>query len=227
MKFQNILGILLLFFAHELYANVLCQKAVLGQNRVIVISGTTRDGANTYKLSQIIAQRLSDSVSDDPSSQVQLIDLLSWREQEARELVEWMDGDRSQPRPDYWNTSETFKSEFELPIALADTVVIVHPEYNKGINGELKTFLDRLSIDSFKHHQIYTIALSDGPRGGLVPDEQLHSTLAKRGAAYSEDNRHGISGIGRYFTSENGDALATPQVADRTAEFIDQIAESL
>ena len=158
---------------------------------------------------------------------IQLMNLVDWQDQSVLELAEWLQGDRSTPRPDYWNNTPSFRDNYDVPIAIADTIVIVHPEYNKGMSGELKAFLDRLSTRKFNNHQIFTIAIAAGPRGGLVPDEHLHSTLAKRGAAYSEDDRLQINFVDGFFFDDDRQPIENPTLEDRVTRFISRIANSL
>ncbi len=227
MYLKSLLGILLLIFAQESFAaKFKCQKTVLGGKQIVVISGTTRDGSNTYRMSQIVTDQLRGQLEGDSDAYVEMINLVDWHDERTLEHAEWLRSDRSTPRPDYWNTSRAFKDNYEVPIAMADAIVIIHPEYNNALNGDLKTFLDLLSIRSFKNHQIFTISIAAGQLGGMVPDEQLHTTLSKRGAAYSSEHRLGIAKIEQFFFAD-GEEIENPQVSPRAIKFINRIADSL
>ncbi len=180
-------AIALLILVSSLQSNaVVCESAF--KKRVVIISGTAREGSNTLKVSEIIAQYLRENGNTE-NIEIDVIDLSERKVEESLEIAQWVaDGRPEGQRPDYWNTSEYFKKRYEDSVNLATTLLIVHPEYNGSVSGDLKTFLDQLSTPSFAM-DVFTFGLSAGPRGALVPQGELQNTLAKRQAAYSQGNR--------------------------------------
>jgi len=68
-------------------------------------------------------------------------------------------------------------------ILAADGLVIVTPEYNGGIPGILKYFIDMLPFpESFEHRPVFFVGLAAGIWGALRPVEQLQAIFCYRNA---------------------------------------------
>ncbi len=75
---------------------------------------------------------------------------------------------------------------FKQKIADADGVIIVTPEYNRGIPGSLKNFIDWTSRPSGKHpwsgKLVAVLGASSGPRGTIVAQYDLKRIMNHLGA---------------------------------------------
>lgn len=102
-------------------------------------------------------------------------------------------------------------------------LVIVTPEYNGGVPGVLKYFIDMLKFpESFEHKPVCFVGLSAGIWGALRPVEQLQAIFGYRNAFVYPD-RVFISRIGDVF--ESGGELKDQELARRlkiqSAGFVD------
>ena len=71
------------------------------------------------------------------------------------------------------DTKTTEKSKkFSETMTRADGIIVVSPEYNHGIPGELKMTLDQL-YNEYKHKPIGVCGVSEGHMGGARMVEQL------------------------------------------------------
>jgi NAD(P)H-dependent FMN reductase len=93
-------------------------------------------------------------------------------------------------------------SAFTDKIINADGLVVVSPEYNGGIPGVLKYFIDMLPFpESFERRPVCFVGLAAGQWGALRPVEQLQAIFVYRNAhIYPE--RVFIPGIGNALTEE-------------------------
>ncbi len=74
-------------------------------------------------------------------------------------------------------------ARFSEAILASDGVHIVTPEYNGGMPGVLKYFIDMLKFpESFEHRPVAFTGLSAGRWGGLRPVEQLAAVFSYRNA---------------------------------------------
>jgi NAD(P)H-dependent FMN reductase len=72
---------------------------------------------------------------------------------------------------------------FTNAILASDGVVIVTPEYNGGVPGVLKYFIDMLPFpESFERRPVCFVGLSAGIWGALRPVEQLQAIFGYRNA---------------------------------------------
>jgi NAD(P)H-dependent FMN reductase len=72
---------------------------------------------------------------------------------------------------------------FSEPILRASGLIIVTPEYNGGLPGVLKYFIDMLKFpESFERRPVCFVGLSAGVWGALRPVEQLQSIFGYRNA---------------------------------------------
>lgn len=74
-------------------------------------------------------------------------------------------------------------NKFTDAILAAEGLVIVTPEYNGGIAGVLKYFIDMLPFpESFEHRSVCFVGLTTGIGGALRPVEQLQASFGFRNA---------------------------------------------
>ena len=86
---------------------------------------------------------------------------------------------------------------FTDKILAADGVVIVTPEYNGGVPGILKYFVDMLPFpESFEQRPVCFVGVSAGIWGALRPVEQLQAIFGYRNA-YIYPERVFLPGIGQ------------------------------
>ena len=145
---------------------------------IVIISGTNRPGSNTRAVAaHIEAQYHSLGVKSH------LLDLA--------ELPEEIFSPTS-----YADKPVAFK-KFTDPILAADGLVIVTPEYNGGVPGVLKYFIDMLPFpESFEHRPVCFVGLAAGIWGALRPVEQLQAIFGYRNA-YIYPERVFMPGIGK------------------------------
>jgi len=73
--------------------------------------------------------------------------------------------------------------KFTDAILAADGLVVVTPEYNGGMPGVLKYFIDMLPFpESFEHRPVCFVGLAAGMWGALRPVEQLQAIFGYRNA---------------------------------------------
>ena len=86
---------------------------------------------------------------------------------------------------------------FTDAILAADGLVIVTPEYNGGVPGILKYFIDLLPFpESFEQRPVCFVGLAAGIWGALRPVEQLQAIFGYRNA-YIFPERVFLPGIGK------------------------------
>lgn len=155
---------------------------------IAIISGTNRPGSNTRKITgqvEVIYQSLG----------------------VAFEVL-----DLAQLPPEIFSASAygekpaAFK-RFTDAILGADGLVVVTPEYNGGLPGILKYFIDMLPFpESFEHRPVCFVGLAAGVWGALRPVEQLQAIFGYRNAFVYPD-RVFIPGVGKAL-DENGKLTA-------------------
>jgi chromate reductase len=131
---------------------------------VVIISGTNRPGSNTRKVTaRVEASYKALGVKS------QLLDL-------AEMPPEIFAPSSYEEKPEAFN-------KFTDAILAADGVVIVTPEYNGGVPGVLKYFIDMLPFpESFEHRPVCFVGLAMGIWGALRPVEQLQAIFGYRNA---------------------------------------------
>jgi chromate reductase len=145
---------------------------------IVIVSGTNRPGSNTRKVTACVEvgyQTLG--------VQTQVLDLA--------DLPPEIFAPAS-----YAEKPGAFK-KFTDAILAADGVVIVTPEYNGGLPGVLKYFIDMLPFpESFEQRPVCFVGLAMGIWGALRPVEQLQAIFGYRNAlVYPE--RVFMPGIGK------------------------------
>jgi chromate reductase len=131
---------------------------------IIVISGTNRPGSNTRKVAgQVLELYTRLKVP------VQLLDLAEL----PAEIFS----------PTSYASKPASFQRFNDAILSAHGVVVVTPEYNGGIPGILKYFIDMLKFpESFEQRPVCFIGVAAGIWGALRPIEQLQMIFGYRNA---------------------------------------------
>lgn len=145
---------------------------------IVIISGTNRPGNNTRK----VTARVEESYKA-LGVKTQLLDLTE------------MPPEIFAPAS-YAEKPAGFK-KFTDAVLAADGVVIVTPEYNGGVPGVLKYFIDMLPFpESFEQRPVCFVGLAQGIWGALRPVEQLQAIFGYRNALIYPE-RVFMPGIGR------------------------------
>jgi NAD(P)H-dependent FMN reductase len=131
---------------------------------ITIISGTNRPGSNTRKIAAHI-----EATYKSFGVKTHLLDLA--------ELPPEIFSPAS-----YAEKPGAFK-KFSDAILAADGLVVVTPEYNGGVPGILKYFIDMLPFpESFEHRPVCFVGLAAGIWGALRPVEQLQAIFGYRNA---------------------------------------------
>ncbi|MEE2960450.1 MAG: NAD(P)H-dependent oxidoreductase [Myxococcota bacterium] len=132
--------------------------------RLVVVSGTNREGSYTLRMAQSLVVKYAELVDD-----VRLLDL--------RDLPQALLSPGA-----YATKPESFKSFIDAVLG-ADGLVVVTPEYNGSFPGVLKLFIDMLPFpESFENRPVCFVGLAAGRWGGLRPVEQLQQVFSYRNA---------------------------------------------
>jgi chromate reductase, NAD(P)H dehydrogenase (quinone) len=145
---------------------------------IVIISGTNRPGSNTRKVTAHV-----ETVYKSLGVPHQLMDL-------AHLPPEIFSPSSYAEKP------AAFKN-FTDAILAADGLVVVTPEYNGGMPGVLKYFIDMLPFpESFENRPVCFVGLSAGIWGALRPIEQLQAIFGYRNA-FVFPERVFLPGIGK------------------------------
>ncbi len=161
---------------------------------IVIISGTNRPGSNTRKVAAHV-----EAVYKSQKVPVQLLDLAGL------------------PPEIFSPTSYAEKpagfAKFRDAILAADGLVIVTPEYNGGMPGILKYFIDMLPFpESFERRPVCFVGLAAGIWGALRPVEQLQAIFGYRNA-YIYPERVFMPGIGKLLDASG--RFANPELEER------------
>ena len=130
---------------------------ITGAPKIVVVSGTDRDGSNTLKVAKIVSHALEE-LGDD----VEIIDLSQLP--------------KNTFTGGYGNPPKSFQ-RFQNPLSQADAVVILTPEYNGSMPGALKYFIDLLKYDTFKEKPVSIVGLASGFQGATTAADDLRGVL--------------------------------------------------
>lgn len=131
---------------------------------IVIISGTNRPDSNTRKVTAHV-----EAIYKALGVQYQLLDLATL----PPEIFS----------PASYGAKPASFTKFVDAILAADGLVIVTPEYNGGVPGILKYFIDMLPFpESFENRPACFIGLSAGMWGALRPIEQLQAIFGYRNA---------------------------------------------
>jgi len=145
---------------------------------IVIISGTNRPGSNTRKVTTHV-----EAIYKSLGVPFQVLDLA----QLPPEIFS----------PASYGEKPAAFAKFTDAILAADGLVIVTPEYNGGIPGILKYFIDMLPFpESFEHRPVCFVGLAAGIWGALRPVEQLQAIFGYRNA-FIFPERVFMPGIGK------------------------------
>ena len=131
---------------------------------IAIISGTNRPGSNTRLVAGHVEEIYAGLKGD-----TKMLDLVELS-------AEIFSPSAYEEKPD------SFK-EFSQTVLEADGLVVVTPEYNGGMPGILKYFIDMLEFpESFQDRPVCFIGLAAGMWGALRPVEQLQQIFGYRNA---------------------------------------------
>lgn len=131
---------------------------------IVVISGTNRAGSQTLRLATAVAR-----AHEAGGAQVTLLDL--------RGLPPELLGAEA------YATKPAAFAPFAEAVLAADGLHLLTPEYNGGMPGALKLFIDHLKFPaSFEKRPVAFVGLSAGRWGALRPVEQLQGVFGYRNA---------------------------------------------
>ena len=145
---------------------------------IVILSGTNRPGSNTRKVTARVeaayrALGVKTHLLDLSELPPEIFAPTSYAEKPAR------------------------FSSFTDAILAADGVVVVTPEYNGGVPGVLKYFIDMLPFpESFERRPVCFVGLAAGLWGALRPVEQLQAIFGYRNA-FIFPERVFMPGIGK------------------------------
>ena len=176
---------------------------------IVIISGTNRPGSNTRKVTANI-----ESVYSALGVPFQVLDLA----QLPTEII----------LPSAYAQKPAAFQRFADMVLAADGLVVVSPEYNGGIPGILKLFIDMLPFpESFEQRPVCFVGVAAGLWGALRPVEQLQAIFGYRNA-YVYPERVFMPGIGNLldesgrFTSPDIEKRLTKQ-ATGFVEFVESL----
>ena len=145
---------------------------------ITIISGTNRPHSNTRKVTTHV-----ESIYRKLGVVFQTLDLVDM----PKEIFD----------PSSYEETPAAFNKFTDAILASDGIVIVTPEYNGGVPGVLKYFIDMLPFpESFEHRPVCFIGLAKGMWGALRPVEQLQAIFGYRNA-FVFPERVFISGINK------------------------------
>lgn len=176
---------------------------------ILIISGTNRPGSNTRKVARHV-----ETIYEALGVEFQVLDLA--------ELPPEILSPTS-----YAEKPASFK-RFSDAILASDGVVIVTPEYNGGIPGILKYFIDMLPFpESFERRPVCFVGLAAGIWGALRPVEQLQAIFGYRNA-FIFPERVFMPGVGKLLDASgqftNGDIpKRLNQQAAGFVEFVEKL----
>lgn len=145
---------------------------------ITLLSGTNRPGSNTRKVTAIV-----EGLYRELGVPVQVLDLADL----PPEIFS----------PAAYATKPASFARFAEAITGSDGVVVITPEYNGGLPGVLKYFIDMLPFpESFENRPVCFIGLAAGMWGALRPVEQLQLIFGYRNACLFP-GRVFLPGVGR------------------------------
>ena len=131
---------------------------------IAVVSGTNRPGSNTRKIATLL-----EGIYQSNNIPVQLLDLA----QLPPEVF----------LPSAYAAKPASFQTFSQTVLACDGLHVVTPEYNGGMPGVLKYFIDLLKFpESFEAKPVCFTGISAGAWGALRPVEQLQEVFGYRNA---------------------------------------------
>ena len=164
---------------------------------IVIISGTNRPGSSTRKVTSHI-----EAIYKSLGVQTHLLDLAEL----PPEIL----------LPSSYAEKPVAFKKFTDAILAADGLVIVSPEYNGGVPGILKYFIDMLPFpESFEQRPVCFVGLAAGIWGALRPIEQLQAIFGYRNA-YIYPERVFMPGIGKLL--DEAGQFTSPDMEKRLAK---------
>ena len=161
---------------------------------IVIISGTNRPGSNTRK----VAARI-EALYQISGLKANLLDLAELPPEIFSPAA-------------YAEKPAAFK-KFSDAILAAEGLVVVTPEYNGGVPGVLKYFIDMLPFpESFEHRPVCFVGLAAGIWGALRPVEQLQAIFGYRNAHIFPE-RVFMPGIGKLLDAQGN--FTNPEIEKR------------
>ena len=124
--------------------------------------------------------------------------------------------------PDAYSEKPSSFSAFTDAVLAADGLHVVTPEYNGGLPGVLKLFIDMLPFpESFENRPVAFTGLASGRWGALRPVEQLQQIFGYRNA-HIFNQRVFLPGIGDLLSDDGTlpDGLTSDLFHQQIREFI-------
>jgi NAD(P)H-dependent FMN reductase len=161
---------------------------------ILVLSGTNRPGSNTRKIAGHVFGFYRQAGV-------------------AAELLDLADLPAEIFHPSSYAEKPASFSRFRDAVLGCSGLVVVSPEYNGGLPGVLKYFIDMLPFpESFEGRPVCFVGLAAGMWGALRPVEQLQMIFAYRNA-YLYPERVFIPGVGAAWNADGG--LKDEKLAER------------
>jgi NAD(P)H-dependent FMN reductase len=161
---------------------------------IVILSGTNRPGSNTRKVTAHV-----EKIYSSLGVQYQLLDLA----QMPPEIF----------LPSSYEEKPAAFKPFTDAILASDGLVVVTPEYNGGIPGVLKYFIDMLPFpESFEQRSVCFVGLAAGIWGALRPVEQLQAIFGYRNA-FIYPERVFMPGIGKLL--DDAGKFTSPDIEKR------------
>ncbi len=162
--------------------------------KLVLLSGTNRSDSNTRK---VVAQL--EAIYCDLGHKPVIVDLA---ELPAEIFL-----------PSSYAAKPVSFARFNDAILAADGLHVVTPEYNGGMPGVLKYFIDMLKFpESFEHRPVAFTGIAAGVWGALRPVEQLQSVFGYRNA-YLYPERVFIPAVHGHLGVAGG--ITTPEILAR------------
>ena len=147
--------------------------------KIVVVAGTNREGAR----SRAVAGAIADRYAAIEGIELTLLDLATL----PTELF----------TPGAYSEKPAAYKPFADAVVSSDGLHIVTPEYNGGMPGALKLFIDHLPFpESFERRPVCFTGVASGRWGALRPIEQLQGVFGYRNA-YQLPDRVFITGASR------------------------------
>jgi NAD(P)H-dependent FMN reductase len=161
---------------------------------IVIICGTNRPDSNTRK----VAARI-EFIYQTLGVKMQLLDLAEL----PPKIIS----------PTAYAEKPVGLKRFTDAILAADGLVVVTPEYNGGVPGILKLFIDMLPFpESFEQRPVCFVGLAAGIWGALRPVEQLQAVFGYRNA-YIFPERVFMPGIGKLL--DDAGQFTSPEMEKR------------
>jgi NAD(P)H-dependent FMN reductase len=169
-----------------------------------LIVGTNRPGSNTRKVAKNV-----EAIYAEVSVPLKVLDLAHL----PPEIFS----------PSSYGAKPASFAPFADAVLQAEGLIVVTPEYNGGVPGVLKYFIDMLKFpESFEKRPVCFVGLGAGMWGALRPVEQLQMIFGYRNA-FLYPERVFLPGIGELLNEQGAfaDADITKRLRGQAEGFID------